>query len=1442
MLEVLRHTGNRLDHLHINGSAGTGIHISLHTCCTAFHTFGHFAFLGLCREHVEEDRHGHRSEALQCGLQVRVHHVGNRIDKGAVFRFLSAIRTKHRHGVLIGTHSLDEGKGHFLRGRLHARWVISVTSGEEGRQLCTQIIARIGVDFNVATIGNVAGLRFSQTFHQRQDRCIKGGAISKGDLQFFHEHGQAFGIEGVLAAEHGGAEVRFQLICELLVGLIAFMVEEALHGIQCIANAIRDRGRIRGNRGHIGRRNGEALHRETEFVHHRAHFLHGTTETHLALREVVDRARDFNAMTLQAHEGGEDTATGVRRGALVENFVQLTGQFAIAILAIVDGATFVGDKGLEGGFKIVLAAIHGGGHHLQDMRALFLRQVRGITEVNHRQTFAIGHDVTGVQVAMVETIAVECFLHPLFGELQEVVLTHLGIIVEVNQLCLGDTEATRILEVGVIGRIYATHNLTSLFTGVGHEAVIGFTRCLLQDQRIHGRRHRRVHFHRVELVHRHHALRRTHHAIGVNHHRLFVDVTSVVDVRLFLGEVKFFKDTRILTFEGLLHARRCLCGFDKTATFVLNDRLHVRTQQLDHAFLAIGMFIRNHLAEEGLTHRGGTQRTHHFNRLNRTARTFHDVQQVRLHNAFGNRLKIRLHILQRIAHIFTEGIHGKRLKHLLEQGTCPLKERAHHLTRRGVGIGIAEQGGQHLTAFLRRGLCEVTREHFVHELTITARGVCQRTTDQTVKGELPDGRFGALFHLAGLFGHIGAQLLVNRLLNLRHCRLHQAVHGLVQTCNLRNHAENCTRELIGGGLPRHDGALQGLVALNLCGKRRGTFAFWKVRNLQHHREGSLEDLLHRGLLEGIGAFDLRHTLGHLCKTFGQHRAHGFGKPCERLGGIHHNLNKGIEILLEQIHNAQPTLALALGLVIGDDVGIHDQVCEEITRLFLGGGKTYLGVKTHHRTRSRTFGHNDLAVQFLNARTHHRRMEVTNFFTREDVITRIGGEHGIGHGLIHGTGFGRVVTLQRIGGDRTQHRRWHRCEGRRRDFEAVGHDTQADFTGVRGAPLHVGQIFRGEFGQHTQDGRRAKTVHVRDHIRLKDIHKASGCLRTCHLGAIHGNLKRAIDGLVQLHGLFIKGKGCLLDATILGEGAQGLDHAHHVLTRNRRRGRQLVTGEERNGICSAARLNGGQGVHQLIGAIETEERLEVRVVDFLHILVQDAVEEGGQIIEFVIAQTGQRHQLLEVIGRHRGDIVTTILDELRHGRDVIGIEAPRRVCKGLRIIQVFKVRRRSHQLCGLVNRLQEVHRHIERQFAMLQCIVHANIIAPAIIHRLEDHGDVRSRTLHAATQREEFARIQRLQELHCFVRHAIAAKATEEVLQMQIGETVFGYFREQRGHGPTQTCFTGTIGGCFSDNLFQHAIQRPTFVRHSRILHLCSGPCFSASKDPHHFHCGNLIGR
>ena len=199
-----------------------------------------------------------------------------------------------------------------------------------------------------------------------------------------------------------------------------------------------------------------------------------------------------------------------------------------------------------------------------------------------------------------------------------------------------------------------------------------------------------MHFHRVQLIHRHHALRCPHHTVGINHHGLFVNITGEVDVRLFLREVEFFKNARILPFKGLLHARCSLCGINKTLTFTFNNRLHVRTQQLHHAFFAIWVFVRNHLTQEGLPHRSRAQRTRHFNRLNRPIRAIHNVQQVCLNNRFRNRLKVRLHVLKRIPHILTKGIHRKRLKHLLKQGASTFKERPNHLTWRRIRIGIAE--------------------------------------------------------------------------------------------------------------------------------------------------------------------------------------------------------------------------------------------------------------------------------------------------------------------------------------------------------------------------------------------------------------------------------------------------------------------------------------------------------------------------------------------------------------------------------------------------------------------------------------------------------------------------------------------------------------------------------------------------------------------------------
>ena len=172
---------------------------------------------------------------------------------------------------------------------------------------------------------------------------------------------------------------------------------------------------------------------------------------------------------------------------------------------------------------------------------------------------------------------------------------------------------------------------------------------------------------------------------------------------------------------------------------------------------------------------------------------------------------------------------------------------------------------------------------------------------------------------------------------------------------------------------------------------------------------------------------MRQRFRQLRQAFLECRTHRFGKSCERILRIHNHINKGVQILLQQIQNTLIALTLALRLVIGDDIGIHHEVCEQITHLRLRRFKTCLRRQETNRTRDRTFDEDHLTVQLFHPRTHHGRMEIAHFFASKDIVTRIRRKQRRGNCLIHRARFCRVITLQRIRRDRTQHCCRHRGE-------------------------------------------------------------------------------------------------------------------------------------------------------------------------------------------------------------------------------------------------------------------------------------------------------------------------------------------------------------------------------------------------------------------------------
>ena len=80
------------------------------------------------------------------------------------------------------------------------------------------------------------------------------------------------------------------------------------------------------------------------------------------------------------------------------------------------------------------------------MLALSLGEMRGVSKVDYCEAFAVGHDVAGMKVAMVEAVSVERFLHPLFRKLEEVVMPLLCVVVKIDELRLRRSHAAGIGE------------------------------------------------------------------------------------------------------------------------------------------------------------------------------------------------------------------------------------------------------------------------------------------------------------------------------------------------------------------------------------------------------------------------------------------------------------------------------------------------------------------------------------------------------------------------------------------------------------------------------------------------------------------------------------------------------------------------------------------------------------------------------------------------------------------------------------------------------------------------------------------------------------------------------------------------------------------------------------------------------------------------------------
>ena len=100
-------------------------------------------------------------------------------------------------------------------------------------------------------------------------------------------------------------------------------------------------------------------------------------------------------------------------------------------------------------------------------------------------------------------------------------------------------------------------------------------------------------------------------------------------------------------------------------------------------------------------------------------------------------------------------------------------------------------------------------------------------------------------------------------------------------------------------------------------------------------------------------------------------------------------------------------------------------------------------------------------------------------------------------------------------------------------------------------------------------------------------------------------------------------------------------------------------------------------------------------------MEDSLEERRKVVKLVIPQSCKHHQFFKLVGRNIRLIVAAVLDELYGCCDIDGVEAPLFPCERLEIADRLKclIGILSHHLDGSGKRLEEIDRHVKRDFTV-----------------------------------------------------------------------------------------------------------------------------------------------
>ena len=215
--------------------------------------------------------------------------------------------------------------------------------------------------------------------------------------------------------------------------------------------------------------------------------------------------------------------------------------------------------------------------------------------------------------------------------------------------------------------------------------------------------------------------------------------------------------------------------------------------------------------------------------------------------------------------------------------------------------------------------------------------------------------------------------------------------------------------------------------------------------------------------------------------------------------------------------------------------------------------------------------------------------------------------------------------------------------------------------------------------------------------------------------------------------------------------------------------------------------------------------------------------------------------MELFRRDGLDIVSAILDEFGHYREIVGIEAPFLGVERLEGFAVLDVIGRIgvHHRRGRTERFEEIDRNAHRNFAAHERLVDADLPLDRASLAFEKALRRRSVAELAKAKRVQLAHIQRPQEIH-----RLRARAAPAVAAAEFGEVMVAVARnrelpDERGDRPAEPrLFRRAVRGGFGDHAGEEIVERESFVGLCGIVHLDGGTGFDVYANLRHR--GNLV--